>query len=275
MVVDDGVRGGASRTSGASLESPRRASHTTLARFASAARRPVRRHSPVSGDASPRIANQAGGVTSDGWPALFASAFHQSRNPMVLVDGQRSIVDANAGFVQLLGRTPSALIGHPLFSLLAGGPLATPSEWREALAQGRFTGEATLRHADGSEIAVEWAAAAETATGRRLVLFVALKTSRWGAHFRRPPEGPRGGALSVREREIVHHIALGRSGPEIADELNIAHDTVRTHARNAMSKLGARSRAHLVAKAFGEMLFVEEALLVAAQAPFAHGPLDS
>ena len=33
----------------------------------------------------------------------------------------------------------------------------------------------------------------------------------------------------------------------MADELHISHDTVRTHVRNAMAKLGARSRAHLVA----------------------------
>ena len=44
----------------------------------------------------------------------------------------------------------------------------------------------------------------------------------------------------------------GDSGPEIAEELGIAHDTVRTHVRNAMEKIGARSRAHLVAKALGE-----------------------
>ena len=59
-------------------------------------------------------------------------------------------------------------------------------------------------------------------------------------------------ALSERELEIVRLVALGRSGPEIADELGIAHDTVRTHVRNAMAKVGARSRAHLVAKALGE-----------------------
>ena len=47
-------------------------------------------------------------------------------------------------------------------------------------------------------------------------------------------------------------IARGESGPEIAAELHIAHDTVRTHVRNAMKKTGARSRAHLVAKVLGE-----------------------
>ena len=102
-------------------------------------------------------------------------------------------------------------------------------------------------------VAVQWAACAEVVTGRRLVLFVALTTSRWGRHFRRPdsPE-PEPRALTPREREIVRLVAAGSTGPEIADELGIAHETVRTHVRNAMDKLGARSRAHLVAKAIGE-----------------------
>ena len=46
-------------------------------------------------------------------------------------------------------------------------------------------------------------------------------------------------------------VALGHTGPEIAGELQIAHDTVRTHVRNAMTTSGARSRAHLVALALG------------------------
>jgi DNA-binding CsgD family transcriptional regulator len=50
----------------------------------------------------------------------------------------------------------------------------------------------------------------------------------------------------------VRHVARGSTGPEIADELSISHDTVRTHVRNAMTKVGARSRAHLVAKALGD-----------------------
>jgi DNA-binding NarL/FixJ family response regulator len=90
------------------------------------------------------------------------------------------------------------------------------------------------------------------------VLFVVLSRSRWGQRFRRPlsiePE-PR--TLTRREREIVRLVAQGSSGPEIAAELHIAHDTVRTHVRNAMTKLGARSRAHLVAKALGDGLTLE------------------
>jgi PAS domain S-box-containing protein len=209
-------------------------------------------------------------MAGDGWSSLFASAFHQSRNAMLLVDGERRIVDANAAFVELVGHSRGTLVGRHLYRFVAGGPLVTPGEWRDALAQGRFTGTAPMLHADGSEVAVQRAAVTETATGRRLVLFVTLNTSRWGAHFRRAGDTQLpSGELSRREREVVRHISLGRTGPEIADELRIAHDTVRTHVRNAMTKTGARSRAHLVAKALGEMQLAE------APTPVAQGSVDT
>ena len=108
---------------------------------------------------------------------------------------------------------------------------------------------------DGSTVSVQWAATAEQVTGHYLVLFVALSTSRWGRRFRRAiAPGAESAALTARELEIVRLVALGRSGPEIADELHISHDTVRTHVRNAMTKTGARSRAQLVAKVIGDGL---------------------
>jgi len=189
---------------------------------------------------------------------LFATAFERSRNAMLLTDGQRVIVDVNPAFVTLFGRTREAVTGRRLYSLVVGGPLATEEEWAVAIAEGRFSGVAELVHEDGRPVAVQWVASAETVTGRRLVLFVVLSVSRWGARFRRsssPEEPPQ--ALTPRQREIVQLVALGASGPEIADELHISHETVRTHVRNAMDKLGARSRAHLVAKALGNGLPVD------------------
>ena len=49
---------------------------------------------------------------------------------------------------------------------------------------------------------------------------------------------------------------MAHTGAELADAPHISHDTVRTHVRNAMTKLGARSRAHLVAKALGDGLLL-------------------
>jgi DNA-binding NarL/FixJ family response regulator len=60
-------------------------------------------------------------------------------------------------------------------------------------------------------------------------------------------EGTR--TLSPREREIMGLLSRGLSGEEAAKQLFLSPETVRTHVRNAMSKLGAATRAHAVALA--------------------------
>nr|WP_206067081.1 response regulator transcription factor [Nonomuraea sp. FMUSA5-5] len=60
----------------------------------------------------------------------------------------------------------------------------------------------------------------------------------------RPVEGIE--TLTPRERELVAWVATGRSNEEIARELTISPDTVRTHVSRAMVKLRARDRAQLV-----------------------------
>jgi PAS domain S-box-containing protein len=196
--------------------------------------------------------------TSRGVSALFMAAFMQSKNAMALVDARRRLVDTNGAYIALLGYERRAIIGRPMYRFIVGGPLASPGEWKAALAAGRFTGEAGLVCANGEGVSVQWAATTEVVTGQQLVLFVALSTSRWGAHFRRTVGRREGSeALSRREREIVRLVALGNTGPEIADQLQIAHHTVRTHVRNSMEKVNARSRAHLVAKAIGDGLVLD------------------
>lgn len=54
-------------------------------------------------------------------------------------------------------------------------------------------------------------------------------------------------ALSPREREVLAMLAEGLRGPQIAERLGIAADTVRTHIDNAMHRLEARTRVHAIA----------------------------
>jgi DNA-binding NarL/FixJ family response regulator len=61
----------------------------------------------------------------------------------------------------------------------------------------------------------------------------------------------RAGQLSDREREILTLLAAGSTGEGIADRLVLSPETVRTHVRNAMEKLGARTRSHAVVLAIG------------------------
>jgi DNA-binding CsgD family transcriptional regulator len=159
-------------------------------------------------------------------------------------------VDANPAIVALLGTRRRELIGRAAGERVVGGPLMTPAEWRIALDRDEFSGVAEMMRDDGETVTVQFAGHPETITGRRYVLAVALshRHARRRAAQRTGSQAP----LSEREREVVRLIGEGLSGPEIAEELQIAHNTVRTHAFNAMTKLGARSRAHLVAKAIGE-----------------------
>jgi PAS domain S-box-containing protein len=187
----------------------------------------------------------------DSWAALFWGAFRGSRNAMVLLDDHRRHLEVNGAYLKLLGYPRNGLIGRPVWELVAGGPQLSPREWEETIARGEFSGEADLVRADGTTVTVQFAGHPELVTGERRVLFVALSTSRWGRHSRRDADRSDPEALSAREREIVRLVAAGETGPEIADQLHISHATVRTHVRNAMVKVGARSRAHLVAKALG------------------------
>jgi PAS domain S-box-containing protein len=189
---------------------------------------------------------------SEGWAGLFATAFKGSRNAMVLLDERRRHVEVNGAYLGAVGYSRDELIGRPIWEIVIGGPRYSEEEWRAELARGSFAGEGELLAADGSTVSVQFAAHTEVVTGKRLVLFVALSTSRWGRHFRRDVRDKESEPLSAREREIVRLIAEGDSGPEIAERLHISHDTVRTHVRNAMTKLGARSRAQLVAKSLGD-----------------------
>jgi PAS domain S-box-containing protein len=172
---------------------------------------------------------------------------------MVLADDARRIVDVNGACLQLLGHRRADVVDRHMWEFVAGEPALTPQEWAAALALRRFTGQAEMVRADGTTVDVQWGATLESVTGRRLVLVVALSVAGRGRGLRLVPEfDAGGGALSDREREILRLVALGASGPEIADELHISHNTVRTHLRNSMKRVGARSRAHLVAKALGE-----------------------
>ena len=55
--------------------------------------------------------------------------------------------------------------------------------------------------------------------------------------------------LSEREREILGHIAEGRTNPEIAEKLFLSPNTIKTHVSNIYRKLEVERRAQAVARA--------------------------
>lgn len=59
----------------------------------------------------------------------------------------------------------------------------------------------------------------------------------------------RDAGITRREYDVLRLVAMGRTNPEIAVELNLARNTVKTYLQAAMHKLGARNRVEAITKA--------------------------
>jgi NarL family two-component system response regulator LiaR len=68
-----------------------------------------------------------------------------------------------------------------------------------------------------------------------------------------PPPGSRG-KLTRRQREILQLLANGESTTAASRELGLSEETVKTHTKNALARLGARNRTHAVSIALREAL---------------------
>jgi two-component system, NarL family, response regulator LiaR len=53
-------------------------------------------------------------------------------------------------------------------------------------------------------------------------------------------------ALTEREMEVLHLLVQGQSNKEIAKNLQVVEDTVKTHVRHILAKLGVQSRTQAV-----------------------------
>jgi DNA-binding NarL/FixJ family response regulator len=73
--------------------------------------------------------------------------------------------------------------------------------------------------------------------GRRPI--VAEVAERIGLHALDEP-------LSEREIEVLREVSTGRANKLVAAKLELSEETVKTHMRNILSKLGARDRTHAV-----------------------------
>jgi DNA-binding NarL/FixJ family response regulator len=63
--------------------------------------------------------------------------------------------------------------------------------------------------------------------------------------------------LTPREREVLRRITAGQSTGQMADEMNIAINTLRSYVKNVLTKLGAHNRLQAAALATREDLLSE------------------
>jgi two-component system NarL family response regulator len=140
--------------------------------------------------------------------------------------------------VELAGRDDGRLAGipairalhdaHPGLGIVAHGPRPERDAATEALGAGATAYVAKSSPVDALSTAVDAAAKAES--------------------FVDPAAGAVSGpALTRRQREILQELADGHSTADVARRLGVSGETVRTHTKAALTRLGARDRAHAVA----------------------------
>jgi PAS domain S-box-containing protein len=184
-----------------------------------------------------------GSVGEAGWERLFWMVFERTSNPVVLLDDDRRVVSLNRAAVELLGGERDRLLGTSLGdSVLPAEQARSQAEWNAFLHSGEYVGVRDLVRADGSTVQVEFAARLAEVDGTRRAIYVLMTRERVDTALSAADLG-----LTAREREVVTLIALGHDTGDIAGELHVSPETVRSHVRNAMTKLGVHTRAQLVA----------------------------
>ena len=193
--------------------------------------------------------------------ATQAAVFVRSLNPMVIVDDEHLIEDANCA-AGLLCRVPrETLRGLRLEDLLLPERKADVDLLFEELSsRGAASARSTFLLPDQTLLEIECSATENIQPGRHLLLLTpfneeddgdagrSLASDDPGATAADTTEKP---VLTKREREVLGLLAMGDTGEQIAAQLFISPETVRTHVQNAREKLGASTRSHAIALALG------------------------
>ncbi len=180
------------------------------------------------------------------------AAFERAGNPMLMVDDQRRCVTANTEARDMLGIEAAELPWRRIDDFTpAADRDRLDEEWATFLAHGAIEGWYSLPVPSGHPVPVEFSATAHVLPERHLAVVMPRPASApvrreegWTRTAVREQE-PR--MLTSREAEVLGLVAAGLQGTAIATELVLSPETIKSHVQNAMTKLGAHTRAHAVA----------------------------
>jgi PAS domain S-box-containing protein len=217
---------------------------------------------------APVRSSASGRETESEAAARLHAAFERVRNAMLIVDDERRCVTANAPACGLLGIEPQEVPWRRIDDFTpAEDRKSLDEQWEAFLAHGAMEGWYHLPLPTGRRLPVEFSATANVLPGRHLsVVMPRARASAVDAHsevrvergrmvmVRREAGWTRIAArdadqlpLTEREREVLGLVAGGLRGGEIAQHLILSPETIKSHVRNGMTKLGAHTRAHAVA----------------------------
>jgi PAS domain S-box-containing protein len=168
---------------------------------------------------------------------------------MLILDDNARYVGVNDALCRAIGRTREQVLGQRL-GFHSGPDRRELVErlWAQLMRDKHLVLGWEAPQGDGSAVGIEVVGTADLPEpGRHLV--VCLPPSRTRAATR----------LSPRELEVTELLARGMSGEQIAERLYLSPETVRTHVRNAMERMGAHTRAQLVALALeGDLISLHD-----------------
>lgn len=180
-------------------------------------------------------------------------AFTRSRHPMLISDNQRRCVTANLPACELLGVAAVDVAWYSLDHFVPASEREQfHTEWTEFLQMGAVEGVYPLLLPNHGPVQVEFSATANVLPGRHLSVLIAPGQTEDTASVLAPwtsirnddtPRRP----LTSREREVMTLVASGLQSADIAAQLVLSPETVKSHVHNAMARLGAHTRAHAIA----------------------------
>jgi len=176
----------------------------------------------------------------------FATRVQAAPTAVLVADAAGQVLAASKPACELLGWMRIELLMLSLAEL-GVSELAFARIRAEAEEQGLAVGDGLLRHRDGRAIPVRYHVTRIDLADGPIYHWIAQprqsarRTSTSDPDRRRTARALR---LTPRELEIVQLIADGLGNRDIAQELSLSLETVKTHIRRVLGKLDARSRAH-------------------------------
>jgi PAS domain S-box-containing protein len=171
------------------------------------------------------------------------------RAPVALVaaDNERNILRVNEHWLRMLGYGSARARELKIDDLLA--PESRPGidmRWADLISTGLAMARIVFLREDGSRLHARYGAFANVLPGVHVAVYLPEPGRDRSS---RPARSRRAGQLTRREQESLRLVAMGLTTTAAAERLGISPETVRTHVRNAMNKLGARTRAQAIAVA--------------------------